>query len=171
MTESLLLLLALAAIGAAAWFAYRSAGTEPIRAERDRAMAELSVLRLENIRLATALATEKGAGAARTEAMEQQFVALASQALDANRQSFLALANETFSKHSQAAQGGVKEVLAPAQEQLLKLASSVEALEKSGELALLLLRKTAIAHQCLNQCDAFIERLFLDLCKLAWLYS
>ena len=41
MIESLLLLLALAAIGAAAWFAYRSAGVEPIRAERDRAVAEL----------------------------------------------------------------------------------------------------------------------------------
>lgn len=131
MTESLLLLLALAAIGAAAWFAYRSAGVEPIRAERDRANAELATLRQENTRLGGELASVKGATAGRTESEEARFLALASQALDANRQSFLALANETFSKHSQAAAGGVKEVLAPAQEQLLKLASSVEALEKS----------------------------------------
>jgi DNA recombination protein RmuC len=43
----------------------------------------------------------------------------------------MTLASETFSKHSQAAAGGVKEVLTPAQEQLAKLAASVEALEKS----------------------------------------
>ena len=134
MTESLLLLLALAAIGAAAWFAYRSAGVDPIRAERDRAQAELVSLRQENSRIAAELAAEKGAAAARennAKLLEQQFVAVATQALEANRQSFLALANETFQKHSQAAQGGVKEVLAPAQEQLTKLATSVEALEKS----------------------------------------
>lgn len=138
MTESLLILLALAALGAAAWFAFRAfqaqaliGSAQAVKEERDRAVAELAALRQENTRLSSELATEKGAGAARTEAMEQQFIALATQALDANRQSFLALANETFSKHSQAAAGGVKEVLAPAQEQLLKLASSVEALEKS----------------------------------------
>jgi DNA recombination protein RmuC len=134
MTESLLLLLALAAMGAAAWFAYRSAGVDPIRAERDRAQAELTTLRQENARIAAELAAEKGAAAAReanSKLLEQQFVALATQALETNRQSFLALANETFQKHSQAAQGGVKEVLAPAQEQLAKLATTVEALEKS----------------------------------------
>ncbi len=134
MTESLLLLLALAAIAAAAWFAYRSAGVDPIRAERDRAVGELGALRQENSKLAAELASEKGAAAAResnAKVLEQQFVALATQALDANRQSFLALANESFEKHKAAASGGVKEVLAPAQEALAKLAGSVEALEKA----------------------------------------
>ncbi len=131
MTESLLFPLALAAIGAAVWFAYRSAGTEPIRAERDRALAELVTLRQENARLGGELASVKGAAAGRTESEEARFLALAAQALDASQKSFMTLANETFSKHSQAAAGGVKEVLTPAQEQLAKLAASVEALEKS----------------------------------------
>ncbi|HRK64260.1 MAG TPA: hypothetical protein PLN53_07670, partial [Terricaulis sp.] len=59
MTESLpilLVLLALAAMGAALWFAVRSAGVEPIRAERDRAVQELAALRQENTRLAADLA-------------------------------------------------------------------------------------------------------------------
>jgi DNA recombination protein RmuC len=153
MTESIpYLLLAVVAIGAAAWFAYRAAqaqeaaaaakarfeGVDLIRAERDRAVAECETLRGETSRLGAELAAERAAAATRqaaledqAKALESQFVALATQALEANRQSFMALANETFQKHSQAAQGGVKEVLAPTQEQLAKLASSVEALEKS----------------------------------------
>lgn len=131
MTESLLLLLALAAIGAAAWFAYRSAGADPIRAERDRAVAELTTLRSENARLVAALAGERAAAAGRTESEEARFLALAGQVLDASQQRFMTLAKETFEKHSQAAAGGVKEVLAPAQEQLAKLASSVDALDKA----------------------------------------
>lgn len=141
MTESLpyiLLALALAATGAALWFATRAAGVEPIRAERDRALGELTTLRAEKARLGAELAAERAAAETRqaaaeenAKALEAQFIALATQALDANRQSFLALANETFSKHKEAAQGGVKEVLTPAQEQLAKLAASVEALEKS----------------------------------------
>ncbi len=133
MTESLpliLLLLALAAIGAALWFAQRSAGVEPIRAERDRALGELETLRADNTRLASELAAAKAAAGARGESEEQRFLALAAKALEASQQNFMTLANETFQKHSQAASGGVKEVLAPAQEQLTKLAASVDALGK-----------------------------------------
>ncbi|MGQ0532520.1 MAG: DNA recombination protein RmuC [Caulobacteraceae bacterium] len=131
MTESLLLLLALVAIGAAAWFAYRSAGVDPIRAERDRVVKELTTLRQENARLVAELAAEKGAASGRSESEEARFLALAQKALESSQQTFMSLAKETFEKHSQAAAGGVKEVLAPAQEQLAKLASSVEALDKA----------------------------------------
>ncbi|MBS0385092.1 MAG: DNA recombination protein RmuC, partial [Proteobacteria bacterium] len=131
MTESLLFLLALAAIGAAAWFAYRSAGVEPIRAERDRAVAELATLRQENVRLAAELAAAQAQRAERSESEEARFAEIAARALQTTQASFMALANETFEKHKQAAQGGVKEVLAPAQEQLAKLATSVEALDKA----------------------------------------
>ncbi|MBI3439350.1 MAG: DNA recombination protein RmuC [Proteobacteria bacterium] len=131
MTESLLLLLALAAIGAAAWFAYRSAGLDPIRAERDRAVTELAALRQENVRLAADLAAAQAQRAERSETEEARFADIAARALQATQASFMALANETFEKHQQAAQGGVKEVLAPAQEQLAKLATSVEALDKA----------------------------------------
>ncbi|GAM98585.1 DNA recombination protein RmuC [alpha proteobacterium U9-1i] len=131
MTESLLLILALAAVGAALWFASRSAGVEPIRAERDRALAELTTLRQENARLGAELAAEKSAAGARNESEEARFLALAAKALEASQQNFMTLANETFEKHKMAAQGGVKEVLTPAQEALAKLAGQVEALEKS----------------------------------------
>jgi DNA recombination protein RmuC len=134
MTESLpliLLALAVAAIGAAAYFAYRSAGVDPIRSERDRAVEELKTLRQENARLAAELAAEKGASAGRSESEEARFLALAHKALETSQATFMSLAKETFEKHSQAAAGGVKEVLAPAQEQLAKLATSVDALDKA----------------------------------------
>ena len=131
MTESLLLFLALAAIAAAAWFAYRSAGVEPIRAERDRLRVEVDSARKENVQLATELAAAKAQRAERSESEEARFADIAAKALQATQQSFMNLANETFAKHSQAAQGGVKEVLAPAQEQLTKLAASVDALDKA----------------------------------------
>jgi DNA recombination protein RmuC len=131
MTESLLLVLALAAIGAAAWFAYRSAGVDPIRAERDRAVTELGTLRQENVRLASELAAAQAQRTERSESEEARFADIAAKALQATQQSFMALANETFEKHKQAAQGGVKEVLAPAQEALARLSSSVEALDKA----------------------------------------
>jgi DNA recombination protein RmuC len=145
MTESLLLLTALAAIAAAAWFAYRSAQAQTlagsaatIKEERDRLAAETSALRSENARLGAELSAAKAGAAARAEAAEEQqrtlkehFASIATQALDANQQRFMALADATFQKHSQAAQGSVKEVLTPAQDQLQKLAASVEALEKS----------------------------------------
>ncbi|PZO50935.1 MAG: DNA recombination protein RmuC [Alphaproteobacteria bacterium] len=131
MTESILLLLAVVAMGAAAWFAYRSAGVDPIRTERDRAVAELATLRQENTRLATELAAAKAATAGRSDSEEARFVEIATKALQASQQTFMALANETFEKHKQAAAGGVKEVMAPAQDALTKLATSVEALEKA----------------------------------------
>ncbi|MCR6646202.1 MAG: DNA recombination protein RmuC [Terricaulis sp.] len=134
MTESLpylLLVLALAAGGAALWFAVRAAGAEPIRAERDRAVGELAALRQENTRLATELAAAKAATEGRAESEEARFLALAAKALEASQANFMALANQTFEKHSLAAAGGVKEVLAPAQEHLNKLAQSVEALDKA----------------------------------------
>lgn len=170
MTESLLLTLALVAIGAAAFFAYRSAkaqesaaaakarfeGVDMIRAERDRAVAECEALRAEASRLGAELAAEKAGAAARAAAaeeqarkVEQQFVALATQALEANRQSFMALANETFEKHKAASATGVKEVLAPAQETLAKLAGSVEALEKAR-----LQDKSAMSEQVRQIVDA-----------------
>jgi DNA recombination protein RmuC len=163
MTESLLLLTALAAIAAAAWFAYRSSQAQTlagsaavIKEERDRLAGETAELRSENARLGAELSAEKAGAAARAQAMEEQqraltqhFSALATQALDANQQRFLTLANETFQKHSQAAQGGVKEVLAPAQEQLQKLAASVEALDKAR-----LADKSAINEQVRQMVDA-----------------
>jgi len=131
MIESLLLLAALGAIGAAAWFAYRSAGVEPIRAERDRLRTEVQETRKQNLELATELAAAKAQKSERSESEEARFLALAAKALEASQASFMALANETFEKHKQAAQGGVKEVLTPAQEALAKLATSVDALEKA----------------------------------------
>jgi DNA recombination protein RmuC len=131
MTESLLLFLAVAAIGAAAWFAYRSAGVDPIRAERDRLRAELEALRRENVTLSADLAAAQAQRAERSESEEARFVEIAAKALQASQQSFMALANETFEKHKQSAQGGVKDVLTPAQEALAKLAANVEALEKA----------------------------------------
>ncbi|OQW57476.1 MAG: hypothetical protein A4S17_04510 [Proteobacteria bacterium HN_bin10] len=131
MIESVLLIAALGAMGAAAWFAYRSAGVEPIRAERDRAVAELASLRAENTRLISELAAAKASTEGRSESEEARFLALAQKALEASQTTFMSLAKETFEKHSQAAAGGVKEVLAPAQEQLAKLATSVEALDKA----------------------------------------
>ncbi len=153
MTESLpFLLLALASLAAAAWFAYRAAkaqeaaaaakarfeGVDMIRAERDRAVAECDALRTETSKLAAELAAEKASAATRQAAAEEHakaltehFAALAAKALDANQQRFLSLANETFEKHRQAAQGSVKDVVTPAQEALAKLTAQVETLEKS----------------------------------------
>ncbi|MDZ4691608.1 DNA recombination protein RmuC, partial [Terricaulis sp.] len=131
MTESLLLLLAVVAIGAAVWFAYRSAGVEPIRAERDRLRTELDGLRRQNLDLATELAGAKAQKSERSESEEARFLALAAKALETSQASFLALANATFETHKQAAAGSVKEVITPAQEALAKLATSVDALEKA----------------------------------------
>lgn len=149
MIESVLLLLAVAAIGAAGWFAYRSAGVEPIRAERDRLRTELTDTRKQNLELATELAAAKAQKNERSESEEARFVEIATKALQASQASFMVLANETFEKHKQAAQGGVKEVLTPAQEALAKLATSVEALEKAR-----LQDKSAINEQVKQIVDA-----------------
>ncbi len=138
MIESLLILLALAGIGAAAFFAWRAmtaqslaGGAELIKSERDRALAELKGLREENTRLTAELAATQAQKAERSESEEARFLALAAKALEASQQNFMSLANETFEKHKLAAAGGVKEVLAPAQEALTKLATSVDALDKA----------------------------------------
>jgi DNA recombination protein RmuC len=128
MIESLLILAALGAMGAAAWFA---AGLKPIRAERDRLRAEVDTLRRENVQLTANLAAAKATTGAHSESEEARFVAIAAKALEASQAQFMALANATFETHKQAAQGSVKEVVAPAQEALAKLATSVEALEKA----------------------------------------
>jgi DNA recombination protein RmuC len=120
MIESLLILAALGAMGAAAWFAYRAAGVDPIRAERDRLRTDVETLRKENVQLSAELAAAKAATGARSESEEARFVALVTKVLDATQQ-----------KYTSVAQGSVKEVLAPAQEQLAKLATSVEALDKA----------------------------------------
>jgi len=151
MTETILLILLIIAAAAAAFFAFRAAkaqsdaardrarleGLDIIKAERDRAAADLQAERAAGANTVRELAELKGAAAAREEAhrdnlkkLEQNFEALATKALGANREQFLALANEVFEKHKTAAQGGVKEVLAPAQETLAKLSASVEKLQE-----------------------------------------
>lgn len=149
MIESLVLLAALGSMGAAAWFAYRSAGVEPIRTERDRLRTELQDVRKQNLDLATELAAAKAQRNERSESEEARFVEIATKALQASQASFMVLANETFEKHKQAAAGGVKEVLTPAQEALAKLATSVEALEKAR-----LQDKSAINEQVKQIVDA-----------------
>ncbi|HET9231505.1 MAG TPA: DNA recombination protein RmuC [Vitreimonas sp.] len=120
MIESLLILAALGAMGVAAWFAYRAAGVDPIRAERDRLRTEVEGVRRENVQLAADLAAAKASTGAHSENEEARFVALVTKVLDATQQ-----------KYTSIAQGSVKEVLTPAQEQLAKLAQSVDALEKA----------------------------------------
>lgn len=156
MIESLPFLLALAAIGAAAFFAWRAmqaqslaGGAELIKGERDRALAELKGLREENTRLTAELAATQAQKAERSESEEARFADIAAKALQQTQASFMALANETFEKHRTAAAGGVKEVLAPAQEALGKLALSVEALEKAR-----LQDKSAIGEQVKQIVDA-----------------
>ncbi|MET0182078.1 MAG: DNA recombination protein RmuC [Caulobacterales bacterium] len=159
MTESLLLFLLVAAVGASAWFFYRSskereiaiaekarnAGLDLIRQERDRAVAELEKARADQQEARSDLAAEKAANAERLRAgaereqallkmkeeLEKNFETLASRALSQNEQRFITLANETFQKHQSAAAGGVKEILAPAQEMFAKLSESVSALDKA----------------------------------------
>ena len=131
MIESLLAIGLLVSLGAALWFSQRSAQAEPIRAERDRLVKELAALRQENVALASELAAAQAQRAERSQSEEARFAEIAAKALQATQQTFMALANETFEKHKQAAQGGVREALAPAQEQLAKLATSVEALDKA----------------------------------------
>jgi DNA recombination protein RmuC len=118
---------------------------ETIRAERDAAFAAREAAQDEASLLAARIAGLESAAAANIAAasereaalsamkadVERTFQALATQALDANQQRFIALANETFSKHQTAAAGTVKEVVAPVQEQFAKLSDTIQALEKA----------------------------------------
>lgn len=138
MTESLPLLLALVAIAAAAWFAYSNMKAQALvgsaaafKDERDRAVAELAVLRQENTKLSSELAAAQAQRAERSESEEARFADIAAKALQATQQSFMALANETFEKHKQAAQGGVKEVVAPVEAQFKQLGETIAALDKA----------------------------------------
>jgi DNA recombination protein RmuC len=158
MTDSLPLLFVLA-LAAAGYFAFEWRRTAAAKASGDRDVAEartrleqLETLRAERDaalsetkQYSVELAAERSANAARAvsfaekeaalvqlrDEVEKSFLALAAQALDANQQRFLAMANETFEKHRNAAQGGVKEVLAPVKEAFAKLSGSVDALEKA----------------------------------------
>src|SRR5215470_2875823 len=158
MTDSLILLLilALAAAGYCAFGWRRTAAAkaagdrdvaeartrleqlDTLRAERDQALSEAKQVAIE-------LAAERSAGAARAlsftekeaalmqlrDEVQNSFIALAAQALDANQARFLAMANETLEKHRSAAQTSVKEVVAPVKDAFVKLSTSVDALEKA----------------------------------------
>lgn len=180
MSEPVLLALFIAATALAAWFAYRAAkageaaiaakarleGVDLLRAEHDRAVAERDAARAEAGKMSSELAAERATSAARAEEarkreqalidmkaeVEKTFQVLAAQALDANQQRFLAIANEAFEKHKAAAQTGVKDVVTPAQEALLKLAGQVEALEKSRTQD-----KSALNEQMRNIADTLKE--------------
>ena len=68
MTESLpylFMLAALAGFGLAGYFAYRSAGVDPIRADRDHLRGEVESLRKQNTELTGELAAAKAARAGR----------------------------------------------------------------------------------------------------------
>ncbi len=145
MTDILLILLVIASGAAAAFFAFRAAkaqalaaSAQMLKAERDRAVADLETQRREATRLGAELASERGAAQARAQALEEQqkalkdnFAALAAQALDESQKRFLAAAEENFKRHNEAAKGGMKETLAPAQEAVAKLALRVEEMEKA----------------------------------------
>lgn len=114
MIESLPSLFALLLVAGAAWFFYLQ-----IARERDQARQDLESARQENSRLTADLAAAKAATGAQTENEEARFTALVTKVLDATQQKYTTLA-----------QGSVREVLAPAQEQLAKLNAQVEAIEK-----------------------------------------
>src|SRR5262249_11165978 len=149
-------LLALGAIALVGFLTWRllqaqtlAANAELIKAERDRALAEIKGVREENTRLTAQLAAAQAQKAERSESEEARFADIAAKALQQTQASFMALANETFEKHKVAAQGSVKEVLAPAQEALTKLATSVDALDKAR-----LADKSAIGEQVRQMVDA-----------------
>ncbi|MDX2233723.1 MAG: DNA recombination protein RmuC [Hyphomonadaceae bacterium] len=115
------------------------------RAERDAAVAARDHALADAARLAAELAAEKGGSDARAIAarereealmamkaeVEKSFLALAQQALSANEQRFLTLANATFETHKTAAAGGVKEVVGPVAEQFKQLSETIAALDKA----------------------------------------
>jgi DNA recombination protein RmuC len=118
---------------------------DTFRAERDAAVASRDAALAETSRLVAELAAERSGSEARNAAatereqaliamkadVEKSFLALAQQALSQNEQRFLNLANETFEKHKTAATGGMKEMVAPVQEQFVRLTETIAALDKS----------------------------------------
>ena len=118
---------------------------ESYRAERDAAVAARDGAVAEAARVGAALAAEKGGGDARVAAAEERekaliamkaeveksFLALAQQALSANEQRFMNLANETFEKHQTAAAGGMKEMVTPVTEQFARLTETIAQLDKA----------------------------------------
>jgi DNA recombination protein RmuC len=123
----------------------RLEGLEALKAERDALVVARETAQAEASRLQSELSALSSAAAERDKAAEEKeqslralradvettFQALAAQALTSSEQRFLALANETFEKHQTSASGGVKEALAPVQEQFAKLSATVEAIEKA----------------------------------------
>lgn len=107
-------------------------------AARETAVAEAAQVRAElaaersgaEARNAAALEREQALMAMKAD-VEKSFLALAQQALSQNEQRFLNLANETFEKHKTAATGGMKEMVAPVQEQFARLTEIVGALDKA----------------------------------------
>lgn len=106
--------------------------------ERDAARLEAQDLRAK-LSAMEATVSERSRAAAERESqlielkrqLEAQFAQMANQALAQSQTQFLQLANETFEKHQTAASGGVQAVLAPVQEHVLKLAATVEAMDKA----------------------------------------
>jgi DNA recombination protein RmuC len=118
-------------------------GLDALRAERDSAIAAREAAQDETARAVARIAALESAAherefasAEREQALmqmkqevERSFEALAAQALAANQQSFLTLANETFAHHQTSAAGSVKEVVGPVQEQFAKLSETIQAIE------------------------------------------
>lgn len=118
---------------------------DEFRGQRDAAVSARDVAVAEAAQVRADLAAERSGAEARNAAaiereqalmamkadVEKSFLALAQQALSANEQRFLNLANETFEKHKTAATGGMKEMVAPVQEQFARLTEIVGALDKA----------------------------------------
>ncbi|HWA21476.1 MAG TPA: hypothetical protein VG735_03665, partial [Caulobacterales bacterium] len=106
-------------------------GYDALKAERDaeRARADDLAMRLA-AESARAAERDEAHKAARAD-LEKTFENVAQRALGQSQQSFLTLAKETFEKHQQAAAGGVKELVAPVQDQFNKLSETIAALDKS----------------------------------------
>lgn len=118
---------------------------DALRGERDAAVVARNAAEGVAAHLRAELAGERGGAEARAVAVaereqallamkgevERSFVALAQQALAANEQRFLTLANQTFETHKTAAAGGVKEAVAPVAEQFQRLSESIAALDKA----------------------------------------
>lgn len=118
---------------------------DEIRGERDAAVSARDAAVAEVAQVRADLAAERSGAEARNAAalereqalmamkadVEKSFLALAQQALSANEQRFLNLANETFEKHKTAATGGMKEMVQPVAEQFARLTEIVGALDKA----------------------------------------